>query len=268
MYPYHTELFSRIEKLSKIITEKTAALQKAPQGTLRISSSIHRPQVQYYFCHSDGNTDGTYLSTNEKKLIIALAQKNYNIKTLHAAQRELRYLLRLQKQDSEPCAEEIYSRLSIHRQQLVIPIELPDEEYIQLWKNQPFTPTGFAENTPEHYTSRGERVRSKSEILIADTLTELNIPYLYEKPLRLGSITIHPDFTILYVAARRTLFLEHFGMMDDPEYANAAVSRIHLYTRNNILPGDRLIPTFETKNSPLNTKLLKLQFKGLARSSC
>ncbi len=267
MYPYHTELVNRINKLSKIIAEKTTALQEAPQGSLRISSSIHRPQAQYYLCLSDGNTDGTYLSSKEKELITALAQKNYDIKTLHAAQRELQHLLCLQKQDSKACAEEIYSRMSQHRQKLVTPIYLPDEEFIHQWKNQKFTPKGFAENAPEHYTSRGERVRSKSEILIADTLTDLNIPYHYEMPLRLGSITIHPDFTILHVPTRKTLFAEHFGMMDDPEYANAAVSRIHLYIRHDILPGDRLIMTFETKNNPLNTKLLKLQFRGLVPSS-
>ena len=77
---------------------------------------------------------------------------------------------------------------------------------------------------------------------------------------------IHPDFTILHVPARKTLFLEHFGMMDDPEYANAAVSRIHLYIRHGILPGDSLIMTFETKNSPLNMKLLRFQLKGLIQS--
>ena len=106
-------------------------------------------------------------------------------------------------------------------------------------------------------------MRSKSEILIADTLTDMNIPYLYEKPLTLGSVTIHPDFTILQVHTRRVLFLEHFGMMDDPDYVDTAIARIYLYIQHGVLPGDRLLLTFETKNSPLNTKLLRLQFKGL-----
>ncbi len=267
MYPYHAELSKRIEKLTAVIKEKTAALQNVPQETLRVSGSANRKQIQYYLYETDKNKNGTYLPVKEKSLIKALAQKVYDQKILRSAQRELSLLLRLQKGDSEFSIEEIYSHLSIHRQKLVTPIDLPDEEYIRLWKSQPFTPKGFDESSPEHYTSRGERVRSKSEILIADTLTELNIPYLYEKPLRLGSAIIHPDFTILQMPARRTLFLEHFGMMDDPDYAGAAVSRIHLYIRNNIFPGDRLIPTFETKSSPLNTKLLKLQFKGLAGSS-
>ena len=91
----------------------------------------------------------------EKAFIKALAQKAYDQKILHSAQRELSLLLRLQKRDSEFSIEEIYSHLSIHRQKLVTPIDLPDEEYIRLWKSQPFTPKGFDESSPEHYTSRG-----------------------------------------------------------------------------------------------------------------
>ena len=264
MYPYHNELLARIDRLTTIINEKKKALQDVPEGTLRINKN--KNHISYYRCNSGGNKNGTYLSVGENALARALAQKAYDHKTLCAAEKELHLLLRLKKGNSELSTEEIYQQMSPLRQQLVTPIELPDEEYIHQWKSQPFTPKGFAVNAPEHYTSRGERVRSKSEILIADTLTDLNIPYHYEMPLRLGSITIHPDFTILHVPARKTLFLEHFGMMDDPEYANAAVSRIHLYIRHGILPGDSLIMTFETKNSPLNMELLKFQLKGLIQS--
>ena len=264
MYPYHNELIARIDKLATLVNEKKAALQSVPDGTLRINKN--KNHISYYRCHADGNKNGTYLSVKENDLVKSLAQKSYDRKILHAAEKELYLLQRLEKSNSEPCAEEIYARMSSHRQKLVTPINLPDEEYIYQWKSQLFAPKGFAENVPEHYTSRGERVRSKSEILIADTLTDMNIPYLYEKPLCLGSTIIHPDFTILQVHTRRTLFLEHFGMMDDPEYANAAVSRIHLYIRHGILPGDRLIMTFETKSSPLNMKLLKFQLKGLIQS--
>ena len=265
MYPYHNELHNRIDNLTTIVNAKKAVLQNLPDGTLRINKN--KDHISYYCCQPKGNKNGVYLSVKEKNLAHTLAQKSYDQKVLRAAEKELRVLQHLEKGNSELSAEEIYTHLSPLRQQLVTPVYLPDDEYIQKWKSQKFTPKGFADNAPEHYTSRGERVRSKSEILIADTLTDMNIPYLYEKPLRLGSLTIHPDFTILQVSTRRTLFLEHFGMMDDPDYANAAVSRIHLYIRSGILPGDRLIQTFETKDNPLNTKLLRLQFKGLQNDS-
>ena len=265
MYPYHKALSKRIEKLSNLVNDKYTAVQNAPEGTLHISTSKNSKRVQYYLYKNNRSHRTSYIPTENKQLINALAQKDYDLKVLNLARKELSLLIRIQKQSvSFFCAEEVYSHLSFHRRQLVTPVELSDEDYIQQWKSQQFAPKLFDEHTPEHYTSRGERVRSKSEVLIADTLDEMGIPYLYEKPIILKGRIIHPDFTILHIPTRRTLFLEHFGMMDDPDYANMAVAKTHLYISSDILPGDRLILTFESKNHPLNTKLLKAQLRGLS----
>ena len=55
-------------------------------------------------------------------------------------------------------------------------------------------------------TEKGEYVRSKSEKIIADTLTKNNINYVYELPLRLkGYGTVKPDFTVLNKRTRHEL---------------------------------------------------------------
>ena len=47
-------------------------------------------------------------------------------------------------------------------------------------------------------TENGERVRSKSEKILADYFYRQNILYKYEKPLYLkGYGTVYPDFTFL-----------------------------------------------------------------------
>jgi len=71
---------------------------------------------------------------------------------------------------------------------------------------------------PELYTAKGERVRSKSEIIIADSLMRAGVPYRYEFPIILnGYGKIYPDFTVLNVGLRKELYWEHLGMMDDSE---------------------------------------------------
>ena len=52
--------------------------------------------------------------------------------------------------------------------------------------------------------------------------------------------------------------------MDDPDYADSAVARIYLYARHNIMAGDQLLLTFESKNNPLNTRLLRAQLRRLS----
>ena len=61
---------------------------------------------------------------------------------------------------------------------------------------------GFGEeDNTEYYTYKGERVRSKSEMIIANELFRNNIPYKYELPIELENwnkkVTIYPDFTVL-----------------------------------------------------------------------
>jgi hypothetical protein len=55
----------------------------------------------------------------------------------------------------------------------------------------------FLEEGLVHRTTRGELVRSKSEVIIADMLASLGLPYGYEQPFTGpdGSVR-YPDFTI------------------------------------------------------------------------
>ena len=45
--------------------------------------------------------------------------------------------------------------------------------------------------------------------------------------------------------------------MDDPGYARKMVRKINAYENNGIFPGERLILTYETEQSVLNTGKIK-----------
>lgn len=134
---------------------------------------------------------------------------------------------------------------------------LPDKEYAALWESLTYQGKTFRDDIPLHYTQKHERVRSKSEVLIADILGDRGIPYKYECPLRIGNQTIYPDFTILRIRDRKQLYWEHLGLFDDSEYSTNAVSRINLYEANGIFPGDNLIISFETQKNPLNRLIVE-----------
>lgn len=56
----------------------------------------------------------------------------------------------------------------------------------------------FLEEGLVHRTERGELVRSKSELVIADKLHARSVDYAYEQPLTLSNgRTKYPDFTIV-----------------------------------------------------------------------
>ena len=107
-------------------------------------------------------------------------------------------------------------------------------------------------------TKCGVKVKSKSELIIADNLYYNNIPYKYERPMKLKGIVVHPDFTILNTKTRREVIWEHFGMMDNPEYAQTAVRKKQDYNFEGYFEGDNLIITMETKNAQLNSKQIEM----------
>jgi len=79
--------------------------------------------------------------------------------------------------------------------------------------------TRFLEDRLIHRTERGDLVRSKSELVIADKLYARGIEYVYEQPLILGEGRVrYPDFTIADHARGVTYYWEHLGLLDDPEY--------------------------------------------------
>lgn len=67
---------------------------------------------------------------------------------------------------------------------------------------------------------------------------------------------MYPDFTLLSKKTRQEVYWEHEGMMDKQEYARSAVRKIESYQKNGIYPGDRLILTFETEQSVLNSNII------------
>ncbi|WP_169974309.1 MULTISPECIES: ATP-dependent RecD-like DNA helicase [unclassified Campylobacter] len=133
--------------------------------------------------------------------------------------------------------ELLYTAFSRQKEKLVIISDLPVEEliryandwysdtkqrYTDLFETPNITEINigkqkryFAENLI-HKTSRGEMVRSKSEVIVANILNKIKVDYLYEEPLNVNGKIYVPDFTLNYEG--KTAYLEHLGMLSDLSY--------------------------------------------------
>ena len=89
---------------------------------------------------------------------------------------------------------------------------------------------------------------------MADYFFRHGIAYKYECPLYLKGVgTIYPDFTFLSRKTGKEVYWEHNGKVDNPEYARKMVRKINAYENNGIFLGERLILTYETEQTILNT---------------
>lgn len=257
-------LLKRREYLLAEREKRKHELENAPNGTVRLDTS--KKNTQFYFRENSASKAGIYIPQNELGFVQTLIQKDYDQKVLHSIEQELKAIERYLSGLPSKSAEEIYEFLHPERQKLITPIRQRDEQYIREWEGIPFQRKEIDDSVPPLYTEKGERVRSKSEVIIADILYREGIPYKYECPLTLKGLgKIHPDFTTLNVRKRKVVYWEHLGMMDDVEYVETAINRKEIYERNGIFLGDNLILTFETKNCPLNQRTIRTQIQRYLR---
>ena len=96
-----------------------------------------------------------------------------------------------------------------------------------------------------HKTVRGELVRSKSEVIIANALYYNGLDYEYEPELVLEGRIKRPDFKIVDGDTGDVWYWEHCGMMSDAKYAKRWADKEKFYAKNGIKQGQNLIVTEE-----------------------
>jgi len=246
-------LEAREKELLRLKREKEKALKNVPGGTLRICDYGNR--TQYYHRKNAKDSSGVYIPEKDRELACKLAQKEYDSKVLKAIEKELIAMKKYLRNSPPKTAECIYETLHKERRKLIIPIKETDEQYIQMWEAIQYEGKWMDESLPEYYTAKGERVRSKSELIIADLLNREAIPYRYECPIYVKEFgVVYPDFTVLNVRTHEEYYWEHLGMMDDLAYVEKSLQKIWTYEQNEIYPGDKLLITHETRKNPLNQK--------------
>ena len=128
------------------------------------------------------------------------------------------------------------------------------------WGDAPFTQSDYHPENKNVRTSRGELVRSKSELLIIEDLYRYEVPKHYEQVIETNGVRFIPDFTF-EDANGELFFWDHFGMMDYPDYAEHNINKIERLNNAGIVLGDRLIVSFD-RNGKINMGMIEAIIKN------
>lgn len=196
---------------------------------------------------------------HEINAIKELAIKEYHKALLPLIKKEIKYLKLLLKTEEQ--IENAYNGMYEGKRILFEPDLIPTSKIIEDFENTTYEGLSFDDNDQtEYYTNRGERVRSKSEKIIADELARQKIPYKYEKPLVLfvdgKQKQFFPDFTVLNKTTGKIIYLEHLGMMDNSYYYNNTLNKLDIYEKNGLLIGKDILFFHESSRQPLNTRTI------------
>lgn len=257
-----TQLTDRLNEIQKIIKKLSSSPNNEEHKPHHLIIQSKNNHAQYYYQDHPGKKNRKYIRKKDLEFAKSIAQDTYEASALPLLQKEETGISELLKIYENHNLEHLYTNYIPARKALISPIIIPDNEYAKNWQSQPYIGKPFSDkDDTEYYTNKHERVRSKSEIIIANILKDKNIPYKYECPIYLKNSLypnpIYPDFTILNVRTRKVYYLEHLGKMDNEEYINDNMPRIHNYQKNGILLGDQLLITYETSKKILDIPLFE-----------
>lgn len=226
-------------------------------GSLKIET---RNGHAYFYLREkhDNKYKSRYISSQADDLVVMLANRQYIERILPKLKNELHNAEKYGLQTNPRMEDEFISKCDPVLLSLCDNLVLSPEKSAELWQSN--NPPGVLDqwDAPDKLTLRGDMVRSKSEVFIADGLFRHGLKYVYEKPFMFASgKLVHPDFTILHPQTYEEYCWEHFGKMDDSDYAEDNIKKISEYWKDGLIPGKKLICTFETLKTPLTSAMVE-----------
>ncbi len=251
------ELVKRKELLTSIINTKSISLKSAPQGNLRILK--RKNHYQYYLRKDPKDTNGVYIPKKDIKIAASVLQRDYDKKIIEIASRELSKIEEYLALLSNNSIEIIIDNFSESRKRLIEPVFMSDEEYIREWISKPYEHMGFDEDSDELYSTSGTRVRSKSEVIIANMLCDNGIDdFLYEERLYLGNTYKLPDFTFKDAASGSLIIWEHLGLLGNAGYKASWEEKKKLYEANGFSEKNgNLIVTYDGLEGSIDSQTIQ-----------
>ena len=135
------------------------------------------------------------------------------------------------------------------------------DKAIEQWAAAEYEQSDFMPEAKIHTTSWGLKVRSKSELLIAEKYHEKGIPFRYEQVIRYEGNIIVPDLTLLR-ADLKLFYHEHCGMPGNEKYMKHHKSKLDIYESLGIVPWDNLIVTYDSKDGNLDLRIIESEIKN------
>ncbi len=227
-------------------------LKKLPAGSLTISRSRGRAYYQKYF-----RGKRTYLGSSEKKEVRDLqARKTLECMCERIKSNELLILDFLNKYQT-PLPESVQKTLgeAYQNDQLDL-FSIPVRKNNQNWAEQPYRRNSMYPEQLTQKTLRGDFVRSKSEVIIANTYFSKTILYRCEEVIQVGNYTFAPDFSVWVASLDKVKYHEHFGMMHDPRYREKALKKINEYIAAGYRPYEDILFTFDDLEGNIDAQVL------------
>lgn len=193
--------------------------------------------------------------TKNPQLVQELARKKYLQKSLELLQKNIPALEKLVAVHKAPTTANIIELMPKFYKELQTELFLPELRNTEGWASEEFEQSAYKPEARTQITGKGLRVRSKSEVIIADKLDAHRIPYRYEQMLYIENQSFSPDFTIL--CGKELVYWEHCGLVNDHSYMRHHKWKLSMYEKAGIVPWKNLIVTYDDERGNLDTRIIE-----------
>lgn len=240
------------------------AMNRMPEGRLGVKNI--RGKWRYY--HIDEKTrKQTYIPKTQLELIHQLKQKRWIKKAIKIMEKNLKFQEEILKH---------YEPYDHHYLQKLLPQSDSDkilEEYeydvlpdLDKWAATPYRKNPYHPEELRHTTSFGLKVRSKSEMMIAELLHGLKIPFHYDAAIRIVDTNHNEKFKyvdfLIKLPHGGFIVWEHMGMFVKETYREDQFKKLTEYFFNNIYMGKNLIITMDGPNGEFDNLEVERIIKG------
>lgn len=255
-------LQKELKKYRYYLKKSNSEINEEIKGSLQIAKREGYDQYYHLVETVKCKKKRVYIKSNNVSFAKKLAKQSY-LKTLNSlSKKRVSQFEAFLSDYNENELFDLYNHLSPSRKKLFKPVVIDHETKVSTWKNKPFQPKGFTDDAIFIQTNKGERVRSKTEKILADKFFELGIEYKYECPLILKDGTkFYPDFTFIHPVTFEEIYWEHHGMMNNPHYFTKTIRKIATYEKNGIFRNQRLIVTYESSDHNLDYRWVDILIK-------
>ena len=253
VYGYELEVL--LTKMKKEYDSVNDQILRLPRGRLMICK--RGGGTEYFQEYYDKGRRVRVGISKKREVIYGLARKKYlEIKRDYLRQ-DISLLEGLLTNFIEPDHESIWKVLPARLK------ELPGRFYTEesTWAKQSYRQSDFTPEHRTHITSRGLRVRSKSELIIVEKLYEYDMDFRYEEILEFERVTVVPDFTIRRRDGK-VFYWEHCGRTQDKKYMEHHRWKMNLYESKEIVLWDNLIVTYDDKDGHINIAAVEGEIKA------
>ena len=250
------------EYFEKMLTDLSAQLKIAnerlvqcPAGSL-VKYNREGKDTYFQVVHEGCTRQRTGITRN-KQLIKELTEKVYLKTEIEILEKDISALRTFLAKYEEPAFAQIHKNVPDRFKGLGEKFLTNNED---LWASEPYTISNYKPEKRKHLTSAGIKVRSKSEVLIAEKLLEHGVPFRYEQVLSIRNRVFAPDFTVRS-SSGKIYYWEHCGMTGDEKYINYNRWKLGQYEKAGIVPWDNLIVTYDSEDGILNIPLIESEIK-------